>query len=331
MHPEIEKLINMALSDGQVTDKEREIILRKAEKLGLDLDEVEMFLEGSLVSNIPYNSAKIIPETIVNLEKTRSKIEIASTRKFEPKIVKPINPAILNREEELKLKISDLVNSKKVLLDNLENLYNNLKIPHDYLASQKIIVDEQHKIFQAEFIKTSKIYLDKFINDINISVSNKFGDTALIINNPERFIGLGDDEIVNLINDDGTWEISSLKSKYQKNRLLFKILSWIGFISTLIIGNQNYNTLRDIGIEKNWGIGIGLFSALIAGMISSNYSKLINKNKTNFSSDDISSIIQKINSDNFKEVEKLILLKNQINRFEILLKDLEIIKSYRNK
>ena len=27
MHPEIDKLINMALLDGQVTDKEREIIL----------------------------------------------------------------------------------------------------------------------------------------------------------------------------------------------------------------------------------------------------------------------------------------------------------------
>lgn len=48
MHPEIEKLIEMALSDGQVTDKEREIILRKAEKLGLDVDEVEMYLEGKI-------------------------------------------------------------------------------------------------------------------------------------------------------------------------------------------------------------------------------------------------------------------------------------------
>jgi uncharacterized protein (TIGR02145 family) len=48
MHPEIDKLIEMALADGQVTEKEREIILRKAEKLGLDLDEVEMYLEGKL-------------------------------------------------------------------------------------------------------------------------------------------------------------------------------------------------------------------------------------------------------------------------------------------
>lgn len=48
MHPEIEKLIEMALADGQVTEKERAIILRKAEKLDIDVDEVEMYLEGKI-------------------------------------------------------------------------------------------------------------------------------------------------------------------------------------------------------------------------------------------------------------------------------------------
>ena len=48
MHPEIENLINMALADGEVTEKERGIILRKAEALGLDQDEVEMILDGKI-------------------------------------------------------------------------------------------------------------------------------------------------------------------------------------------------------------------------------------------------------------------------------------------
>lgn len=48
MHPEIENLINMALADGDVTEKERAIILRKADTLGLDADEVEMILDGRL-------------------------------------------------------------------------------------------------------------------------------------------------------------------------------------------------------------------------------------------------------------------------------------------
>lgn len=48
MHPEIENLIEMALADGEVTEKERAIILRKAEALGEDKDEVEMVLDGKI-------------------------------------------------------------------------------------------------------------------------------------------------------------------------------------------------------------------------------------------------------------------------------------------
>jgi hypothetical protein len=48
MNPEIENLINMALADGAVSEKERAIILRKAESLGFDKDEVEMILDGRI-------------------------------------------------------------------------------------------------------------------------------------------------------------------------------------------------------------------------------------------------------------------------------------------
>jgi hypothetical protein len=48
MHPDLDNLINIALADGEISDKERAIILRKAESLGEDKDEVEMILEGKL-------------------------------------------------------------------------------------------------------------------------------------------------------------------------------------------------------------------------------------------------------------------------------------------
>ena len=48
MHPELENLINMALADGEVTEKERGIILRKAETFGFDVDEAEMILDGKI-------------------------------------------------------------------------------------------------------------------------------------------------------------------------------------------------------------------------------------------------------------------------------------------
>ena len=48
MHPEIEKLIDLAIADGQITEKERNVILKKAIELGEDTDEVVMILDGKL-------------------------------------------------------------------------------------------------------------------------------------------------------------------------------------------------------------------------------------------------------------------------------------------
>lgn len=46
--PELEQLINYALEDGVLTDKERSVLMRKAQAAGADLDEFEMILEAKL-------------------------------------------------------------------------------------------------------------------------------------------------------------------------------------------------------------------------------------------------------------------------------------------
>lgn len=48
MNEELEKLIDLALADGQLTDKERQVLFKKAEKLGVDMDEFEMVLDAKL-------------------------------------------------------------------------------------------------------------------------------------------------------------------------------------------------------------------------------------------------------------------------------------------
>ena len=64
MHPDIEKLINIAKESGELTEKQKEIILRKAEKLGEDVDEVELILEStskcSIVPNLDTHEVKRI-------------------------------------------------------------------------------------------------------------------------------------------------------------------------------------------------------------------------------------------------------------------------------
>lgn len=45
---QLEKLIEMALMDGELTEKEKQILFKKAESFGVDLDEFEMVLEARL-------------------------------------------------------------------------------------------------------------------------------------------------------------------------------------------------------------------------------------------------------------------------------------------
>lgn len=45
---QLEKLIDMALMDGVLTEKEKQILFKKAESFGIDLDEFEMVLDAKL-------------------------------------------------------------------------------------------------------------------------------------------------------------------------------------------------------------------------------------------------------------------------------------------
>lgn len=46
--PKLEKLIDFALADGELTEKERQVLYAKAMGMGIDLDEFEMVLEAKL-------------------------------------------------------------------------------------------------------------------------------------------------------------------------------------------------------------------------------------------------------------------------------------------
>lgn len=44
----MERLIDVALADGELTEKEKQVLFRKAESMGIDLDEFEMVLDARL-------------------------------------------------------------------------------------------------------------------------------------------------------------------------------------------------------------------------------------------------------------------------------------------
>lgn len=67
MHREIEKLIDLGLADGQIKEKERNVILKKAAELGVDQDEVEMTLDAKL-HQIQATQAKPNKEKVGNIQ-----------------------------------------------------------------------------------------------------------------------------------------------------------------------------------------------------------------------------------------------------------------------
>ena len=48
MNSEVIKMITLATEDGNITEKEREIIKRKAQEIGADIDEVEILIDAEL-------------------------------------------------------------------------------------------------------------------------------------------------------------------------------------------------------------------------------------------------------------------------------------------
>lgn len=46
--PELEQLVQYALEDGELTEKERSVLMKKAQEAGMDLDEFEMILNAKL-------------------------------------------------------------------------------------------------------------------------------------------------------------------------------------------------------------------------------------------------------------------------------------------
>ena len=48
MNPELEKLIDLALANGTLSDKGKQVLYKKAQELNVDTDEFEMILEGKI-------------------------------------------------------------------------------------------------------------------------------------------------------------------------------------------------------------------------------------------------------------------------------------------
>lgn len=64
MNSELIKFIEICLIDGVISDKEKEVIFRKSEELGVPKDECEIILEGMMIQK---NNDNVKPESLSNI------------------------------------------------------------------------------------------------------------------------------------------------------------------------------------------------------------------------------------------------------------------------
>lgn len=69
---QIENLINMALADGELTEKEKQILFKKAEAAGIDLDEFEMVLDARLYERQKLQNAENAASASMNAAAPKS-------------------------------------------------------------------------------------------------------------------------------------------------------------------------------------------------------------------------------------------------------------------
>jgi predicted RNA-binding Zn-ribbon protein involved in translation (DUF1610 family) len=207
MNSDIENLINIALADGEITDKERSIILRKAEKIGQDIEEVEMFIEAKIhLSKKPktkekVGNIKVCPACGENIQSLMLNCPSCGHEMTNKESNKSINKLLSKLENAIKLEDDlDIDETHARIISNFpipivkEDLYEFIlfsrsKLGLDMFEDDIAIIsfpkssDEYQQIiqFNEEFVISSKKQKKKEIYGVVISITILITIAVLVI------------------------------------------------------------------------------------------------------------------------------------------------------
>lgn len=246
MNPEIERLIKLAIADGVVTEKERAIILRKAESLGLDKDEIEMILDGELASM-----------------KDQKKVSQSKTDEFKKEQVTkcPSCGGIIQGLSQVCESCGYLLNRSTIQGENSKNLHDTLHKLEELIIEVKSVpkpsIGERLKIVFLTYISLG-IYL--IYRKIFHKKGESFENLIAKCDKEKRQISVyyGEDSKVKKLLSELDTEISRIqKGRSQSLRTanlgcLGIVIIFIGLYS--ILGLWSYNQSKDYLGESNKGI-----------------------------------------------------------------------------
>ena len=164
MNESLIKFIELCLTDGIISEKEREVIFRKSKELGVDEDECEIILEGLIQKNQKESSINDL-----KIEKIPEKPKKTLPLKKIPQIEKPI----LDKENLIK-KLILLENQKKnKTKKELSNLINDKKKSKEFYQNKLTLLKLETYSYLKNLKKGESFLFDGFKFTVNERVDKK--------------------------------------------------------------------------------------------------------------------------------------------------------------
>ena len=177
---ELDALIKQYLTDGVLTDKERQVILNKAEKMGLDRDEIDLYLDAEV--------QKIDQQSDVAVRKAKSKAcpycgaPIPLLTDKCPACGQFITPQASEELQEILEKLEESLVELKTAKDVMENK----AIVERYARKARMYYGNNAKIQKLlEEVEIEMVEAEKKIKSLKRSETTK-----AILSNPWTYAGL---------------------------------------------------------------------------------------------------------------------------------------------
>ena len=177
---ELDALIKQYLTDGVLTDKERQVILNKAEKMGLDRDEIDLYLDAEV--------QKIDQQSDVAVRKAKSKAcpycgaPIPQLTDKCPACGQFITPQASEELQEILEKLEESLVELKTAKDVMENK----AIVERYARKARMYYGNNPKIQKLlEEVEIEMVEAEKKIKSLKRSETTK-----AILSNPWTYAGL---------------------------------------------------------------------------------------------------------------------------------------------
>lgn len=301
MNKELVDFIELCLADDLISEKERKVIFKKAKELGVSEDECDILIDSLSQKN---NNSKNKIQAKPSIEK----------RDFKKKLAKSIPPAKLDMENKLREEIAKLntgiENSNKEKEITISKINDSFKI----LNNKRDSLKDEFQTYKSNFNKDLKKHINSLFNGIENDLSNKFGQTSIILDDSKKYNAnnLDTKSLNKVLSDQVKWDSSALNNKNHKRMLIFYFIGYGGLsISIIFMLFAVYSV--DFWAYMFW-------ACLGITFIGKHFKSKKQANTMNFSNDDVLSVASKHIKKNKSRIDDLKNMRKIISQAEPLFK-----------